>query len=1305
MFARITARSKLILICSLILVAALGVGRVRVQGSDRSSGTTILGSNRPSAPRAHLDVTFSGQTLIGTATLSGKDALMQPGRQAWIHLLDASGRQIDTVPLQPVSPGEYRMIMPIDRLEGQGYLELDLAESEGSSKRGDVYQIDPVRRLVAWVEHGPDRAQASETQGIGQLATGGPDDFGYTWSDTAPFEWKDTAGGTPISLRDDDWVGPFSVGFGFTFYGQTYTQFYVDSNGYIGFDSTQVESVYANAPMGRAGRPNNLIAPFWDDLDPSQGGQVRYLTSGSTPNRFLVVEWNSVPLWGTSNYQTFQVVLYENGNVRFQYPNTRQGTGGDLRYATAGIENADGSIGLEYPQLIPVGENRAVQFIPNQPNHNAFLVPERQGTSAAAGEAATFRVRVRNLGKMSDSFVLSRPAYDGANWSTLFLQQDGVTPLPGNNTGTIPPGGEKTVVAKVQVPSGVALTAWTRSTIRATSQGNPGESHSSPLDVTIGSSLYQVYTDDYSEDGTEDSENYIEAIDRGRRCVRRLTTDQDNSSYAGVATTPNNRAVAMWNTSYYNGMAPVSEIQYAVLDSRCSIVHPVTRLTDNSGAWTTTWDFSPAVAVAPNGTVAIGWARQPNTYNVWYTLVQEDGSPIKPPTALTNNMANFPRDYPPSVAALTGGRFILTWEHAASSGSAVDIYVAVLGSGGNVIVNPRPLTDGSSLNVMPRIAAMPNGQAAIVWSAYNTSGYPDIHYATVNSEGTVTGGPVAITDNGNSGQRSSYADISALSDGRLGVAWTQQSGNDLQVQYTIVPGSPRRGIYGRVTYQGTPVAGIHLALRFYNGSSWSTALTTVTGTDGSYRFDGAPSLSSGQRYYVRYANGEDGNADDPRYLFVWQSYGIESYTAGASAPGGDFDIANIQLVSPLPGAQVSLPQTFQWTRRSATTTDSYELNLFDPVDSDPWWWTDPPLGYVGSYTLTSLPPGMSTGTGYGWNVWVYSPDGGTGISYYFRWVTFTTSTGATADGLEERYRDPDRLLEDRRLNRGTPAPAPHQSPVSALALHTVPNDVGNANVYVSLTTDQADRLIMTWLDDDVGRYLLYALADKNGTILTPATVLRRTQNSYLWSSWNGYGNDRLAPGAAPSPYITYVPVKLRDYRPSGPLPSPVTNGGFEAGSFTGWTVGSDAPSLTPQIVTTRRHGGQYAAVLGQENAPCESGKGGQAGRSWIYQDIEVPGSGAAQLVMYYRILTYDKLNADKYDRFEVYVDGTLLGRFGDTSPDYGCSQPISDLGWEQFTYDLQAYRGRTIRLRLVNVAYPDDWFGTWTYVDDIDVIQ
>ena len=47
----------------------------------------------------------------------------------------------------------------------------------------------------------------------------------------------ETTSGTPISLSDDDVQGPFPIGFTFQFYGNNYTDFYVVSNGWIGFSS------------------------------------------------------------------------------------------------------------------------------------------------------------------------------------------------------------------------------------------------------------------------------------------------------------------------------------------------------------------------------------------------------------------------------------------------------------------------------------------------------------------------------------------------------------------------------------------------------------------------------------------------------------------------------------------------------------------------------------------------------------------------------------------------------------------------------------------------------------------------------------------------------------------------------------------------------------------------------------------------------------------------------------------------------------------------------------------------------------
>lgn len=84
-------------------------------------------------------------------------------------------------------------------------------------------------------------------------------------------------------------------------------------------------------------------------------------------------------------------------------------------------------------------------------------------------------------------------------------------------------------------------------------------------------------------------------------------------------------------------------------------------------------------------------------------------------------------------------------------------------------------------------------------------------------------------------------------------------------------------------------------------------------------------------------------------------------------------------------------RTFTWNLRPGLPTDSYEFNLFNYGDGNPWFYTNPPLGYVGSYTLQSLPPGFSTNDYYVWNIWVYDELGGVGISCWARWVAFTNS--------------------------------------------------------------------------------------------------------------------------------------------------------------------------------------------------------------------------------------------------------------------------------------------------------------------------
>ena len=215
--------------------------------------------------------------------------------------------------------------------------------------------------------------------------------------------------------------------------------------------------------------------------------------------------------------------------------------------------------------------------------------------------------------------------------------------------------------------------------------------------------------------------------------------------------------------------------------------------------------------------------------------------------------------------------------------------------------------------------------------------------------------------------------------------WYFSIGQKYRIYLPAVLNNQSLQLVGTVTDQGVPVNGTEVLLRYYNGSSWSTYSYTYTDSIGKYQFTTLPTLSAGQEYYVRW----DNMTANPDQLWGWYCDHIDSTTTDPNAYICDFDIKNIVLLSPDSGSTVSLPQTFTWLTRTLTT-DDYELNLADMSDGVPWWWTDPSLGYMGSYTLNSLPTGFSTGIQYGWWMWVYGSNG-YGESYYYRPVTFSTS--------------------------------------------------------------------------------------------------------------------------------------------------------------------------------------------------------------------------------------------------------------------------------------------------------------------------
>ncbi len=125
-------------------------------------------------------------------------------------------------------------------------------------------------------------------------------------------------GGTTISMFDDQIQGPFNIGFDFDFYCNTYTQFYICSNGWVGFTGGQTQTWVVQAvPSTAFNVPKNVIMGPWRDWNPGTGGgtYVSYQVQGTAPNRRLVVTWNAVPMFScTTTYGTFQIVLFETTN-------------------------------------------------------------------------------------------------------------------------------------------------------------------------------------------------------------------------------------------------------------------------------------------------------------------------------------------------------------------------------------------------------------------------------------------------------------------------------------------------------------------------------------------------------------------------------------------------------------------------------------------------------------------------------------------------------------------------------------------------------------------------------------------------------------------------------------------------------------------------------------------------------------------------------------------------------------------------------------------------------------------------------
>jgi hypothetical protein len=115
------------------------------------------------------------------------------------------------------------------------------------------------------------------------------------------------------ATADDATQISIAVPFTFNYNGSNFTAVGLTANGAL------VMGTGAAPPTANTfGTAANYIAPFWDDNNPTNGGSIKYVTTGTTPNRVFTVEWN-VHMGSTGSSTaplgSFQVKLFETTNV------------------------------------------------------------------------------------------------------------------------------------------------------------------------------------------------------------------------------------------------------------------------------------------------------------------------------------------------------------------------------------------------------------------------------------------------------------------------------------------------------------------------------------------------------------------------------------------------------------------------------------------------------------------------------------------------------------------------------------------------------------------------------------------------------------------------------------------------------------------------------------------------------------------------------------------------------------------------------------------------------------------------------
>jgi hypothetical protein len=252
----------------------------------------------------------------------------------------------------------------------------------------------------------------------------GPDEYGYyavdntdiEYSGCPDYNWVEIDHSVPgyqfngqiINLSDygyqQDDTELLNLPFEFVYYGQTFNQISVCSNGWMAIGDMTYFTNFRNWYIPSTLGPYSLIAPFWDDLYLQSNPPKKVYYYYDEPNHRYIVEWNVINYAPTNPLEKFQVILFDpefyptvsgDGEILFQYQDVANvfSQTSDNHFSTVGIKSPDDLMGLQYtywnhysPGAAVLADFRAIKFTTTVPVNLLPLLIENL-TIAISGDS------------------------------------------------------------------------------------------------------------------------------------------------------------------------------------------------------------------------------------------------------------------------------------------------------------------------------------------------------------------------------------------------------------------------------------------------------------------------------------------------------------------------------------------------------------------------------------------------------------------------------------------------------------------------------------------------------------------------------------------------------------------------------------------------------------------------------------------------------------------------------------------------------------------------------------------------------